>query len=650
MNAEPAASCPDNQVWYRRPRVWLGMMPLAMALAWLAIGPKPWQDGVEACKAAGQNVKVRHHMVTGLWYGTLLVLPAMMLLVPVAAKMKPLAPTTGPANRPVPSTARKSAWLPLAIGAAGLAIILARDTLPRLGQSLWDDEEKAMRFFTVGRCQPAKDGTMQFKPTTWTDVFFNYRQPNNHIFFTALSKASHDASGHKPDTPGAPYFNERALRLPAMIAGLAALAALAVSMHACGFPRAGLWAMPLLALHPWYLRYLAEARGYSLVILLGPLAMAAMFKALQSGYARWWTAVGILQFLLLWTYPGSLHFVIWLQLGAIAWLGFARDQHGQRLQGSLRWLATNLVSASAILVLMLPAIPQLQAYLTDHRDTLPFTAESARNLASLLFSGSTWHDWDATNRLSLGLYEHLESHPGLLAAAAVFALMLILGLIRWIRHGSLHAAMVPAMLFPALSFPLQAWITDHAFYPWYAIGALPFVLALAATGADALAHPFGRGKSGHAISLASGLVVVAVFALLTATQRGITTNHPIEPKRDSLKIYRGDAINPFDPRQNAILTVGFHQENSTYDPAVRMFDDVDNQAAFDAVLAEAESTGKPLFVDFAQEGYARQHFGHIFSRLDDPLRFERLAVLPGLEIQNTRVVMRYKANRNKQVP
>lgn len=641
MDTATDAPRPARRVWYRRTATLLAALPLLGLLAWLALGPKPWRDGVQACEAKGQNVKVRHHAVTGLWYGALLVLPAALLLVPVAAALKPM-----PTGSTSPD-ARKSSWLPLAIAAAGLTVILAHDTWPRMSQSLWDDEEKAMRFFTVGRCLPDKHGEMRFTPTTWLDVFFNYRQPNNHIFFTALSKASHDASGHLPGTTGAPYFNERALRLPALIAGLAALAGLGFTLYRCGFPRAGMWAMPLLALHPWFLRYLVEARGYSLVILLGPLALASMFKALQSGMAKWWTAVGVLQFLLLWTYPGSLHFVVWLQLGALAWLCLARDARPHRAQGLLRWLATNMVAASGIIVLMLPAIPQLRAYMADHRDTLPFTVESARNLASLLFSGSTWHSWDPSNPLSLGLRDMLGSSRFLPGTALLLAAMIILGLARWLRRGSVHAALLPAMLLPALSFPLQAWLTDHAFYPWYAIGALPFVLGLAAVGIDAMAAPFGTGRRGHAISLATALAGIGLFAILTNTQRAITTAHPIEPKRDSLRLYRGDAVNPFDPRQKEIITVGFHQENGTYDPAVRLLDDVDNQAAFDDVLAEAEATGKPLFVDFAQESYARVHFAHIFSLLDDPRRFERIAVLPGLELQNTRVVMRYKPKPGK---
>jgi hypothetical protein len=247
---------PARRPW-RSPAVSAALATVLILAAWLLLGPKPWQEGVAAAEAKGRAPKTSHHAVTGLWYGALAALPFALALVPLARRM-PGRPDGAPLpiHSPVPPA---RAWLPIGLAALGIATILAKDNHHRLDQSLWDDEEKALRYFTVGRCLPGKDGEMKFTATTWLDVFFNYRQPNNHIFFTALSKASHEASGHAIDTPGQSYFNERALRLPAFAAGLLAIGALGVSLTLLGHPKAGLWAMPLLALHPWFLRYLVEA-------------------------------------------------------------------------------------------------------------------------------------------------------------------------------------------------------------------------------------------------------------------------------------------------------------------------------------------------------------------------------------------------------
>ena len=236
----------------------------------------------------------------------------------------------------------------------------------------------------------------------------------------------------------------------------------------------------------------------------------------------------------------------------------------------------------------------------------------------------------------------LAGSPLAIAAAAALVLSIIAGATRLARRSPLHAWLLPAMLLPAVTFPLHSVLKGHPFYLWYAIGAMPFLLALAALGADWPARPLGGKRSGTVLALACGLGLAVLFARLTENQRAITSAHPIEPKRDAVQVYRGDALNPEDPAQRDIITVGFHQENLTYDPRLRRLDDVARQDAFDAVLAEADATGKPLYVDFGQEGYARQHFGHIFSRLDDPALFERIAVLYGLEPQNTRVIMRYR--------
>lgn len=636
---------PGKSGWKRTPLL-AALATILLLLAWLALAPKPWSDGIAAAEAKGRTPKTIHYAISGLWYGSLAALPLALALVPVARAIRP-KPTGIPSPieaKPVP----RRSWIPIAIAAAGLALVLARANANRLDQSLWDDEEKALRYFTVGRCAPDKNGELKFTPTTWLDVFFNYRQPNNHIFFTALSKASHEASGHSINTPGKPYFSERALRLPAFLAGLAAVGGLGLSLWLTGHARAGLWAMPLLALHPWFLRYLIEARGYSLILLLGPLAAAFLWRALAGGRGAWWAAFAASQFLLLYTYPGSVHTVFWMNVGALAWIAFSSSARPWRAHLFPRWLAANLWSAILYIVLMAPVVPQLLDYLREHRDTIHFSLDSARDLASLLFCGSTWKNWDPSNPLALGLKEMLATDTRIeFSAGLVFAAMLA-GFIACLRSGRSMLWLWAVMLLPAVSFPLHAWWKNHPFYPWYAVGALPFLCGLAALGLEASASLFRGARASQFAALAGGLALTLAAAELTGPQRAITTNHPIEPKRESFLLYRSAAPNPFDPRQKDIITVGFHQENVTYDPGQRRLNDVDNRDALDAVMAEADRTGKPLFVDFAQEPYARKHFIHIFPRLDNPELFERVATFHGLEPQNTRVVMRYigKPERN----
>lgn len=630
---QPAAS------GWKRPPVLAALATIALLLAWPAFGPKPWKEGIAAAEAKGREPKTAHYAVSGLWYGCLAALPLALALVPVARVMR-----ARPEHLPCPVTKGqlpRGSWVPICLAAVGVAFVLARANAHRLDQSLWDDEEKALRYFTVGRCAPDKEGSMKFTPATWIDVFFNYRQPNNHIFFTALSKASHEASGHQIDTPGQPYFSERALRLPAFFAGLAAIGGLGLSLWLIGHARAGLWAMPLLALHPWFLRYLVEARGYSLVLLLGPLTVAFLWRALAGGRTPWWAAFAVGQFLLLYTYPGSVHTVFWMNVGAGAWILFSGSARPWRAHLLPRWLAANLWSAIVFIVLMAPAVPQLITYLREPRDSIPFDIGSAQDVASLLFCGSTWKNWDPSNPLALGLKDMLATDQLAAASAALVLVAMGIGLVGTWRGRSSLLWLWPLLLLPAVSFPLHAWLKDHPFYPWYAVGTLPFLCGLAALGIESAASLIRQANTRQFATLAGGLLLTFGAAELTARQRAITTNHPIEPKRDSFLHYRNEAPNPFDARQQEIISIGFHQENLTYDPGQRRLDDVTRQDDIDTVIAEANRTGHPLFVDFAQESYARVHFAGIFKRLDNPALFEPVAILHGLEPQNTRVVLRY---------
>ena len=620
-----------------RLRTWVFLVPAVLLLVWLGCGPKPWSQGVAAAEARGREPKPTHYAVTGVWYGAWVALPAALVLA--ALRRRATAPLPGGLGAPPPPGPRTERWF---LRATGLAIVgwTAAANLPRLDQSLWDDEEKAMRFYTVGRCTVADNGVVRTVPTTWADVFFNYRQPNNHIFSSILGKASHDALAPPPDTPGRPYFSERALRWPAFAGGLLALFATGWLVASLGYGRASWVAMLLLALHPWFLRYLVEARGYSLVLAFGALALGCVVRALTDGRWRWWAGLAATQFLLLYTYPGTVYFVAWCQAGVL--LGLALHPGGKEARRALwpRWLAALLLAAIPLVVLMAPCVPQLIEYLARHRDRAPVTAATWLDLGSLLFCGSTARSWDPSNPLSLGLADRLAAAPlawvlaiGLLAALAA-------GVVRLARGGILPAALLPAIVLPAATFPLHAMVKGQPFYPWYAIGALPFVAVLAALGAAG-----GQGRAPLLRTLA-GAVIVLGFGWLTAPQRAITCGHPVEPKRECVLLVRGTELNPFHQPADAPVTISFHQENRAYDPHQLVLDDPARQEAFDEAVAQAAKTGRRVFVEYGQEAYARAHFAHIFRRLDDPALFRVVWVFHGLEPQNTRKILKYVGPAN----
>ena len=84
--------------------------------------------------------------------------------------------------------------------------------------------------------------------------------------------------------------DEWLLRLPAMVAGLAAVVALWWAARELDLHRAALGAAALLAVSPLAVRVSADARPYSGIVLASCLAVATLARAVRRGGARWWIA------------------------------------------------------------------------------------------------------------------------------------------------------------------------------------------------------------------------------------------------------------------------------------------------------------------------------------------------------------------------
>lgn len=612
-------------------------------IAWLAFAGKPWVDGL-ASLSDGEKPDLEHYMVTGLYHGAIagaVISVIALLAAPLLAK-----PVTDLEDSR-PSYPKSMTRFVIGVCAVVIAITATKN-FSRLNQSLWDDEEKAMRMFIVGKVyQSSKTGEWKFKEAKWVDTFFNYRLPNNHILFSAAAKLSH--SGYDPldDAADHHYFSEWRLRIPSFLAGLGTIAALAWLLTTLGFQRAAVFAMPLLAMHPWFLRYLVEARGYTMVMLATVLAMVAIVRALQSGKWRWWLAFSALQFCMLYTYPVALHIALMMNICGVLVILFSKRLIDKRLAMFGKLISAGLLMSAILVFLMGPAIPQLQAYIAEDRHLQTIDAKLTIDSISLFFTGTTWKVWDQSNPLARGLQSTLSNQPILFYLCAIVLVgSLLAGAARLVLKRSVAWIIIPVAFLPPVFFIVQSHFQQTAFYPWYIITTITIVPALIALGLDYIARPLGAGRFGSIIALTSFVIGLVAFNFITKDQRQVICNNPIEPKRNSFKLYRKEVVNPFHPAITDTMTIGFHQENNTYDPRMFRLNDVDNQDEIFKVIAEADRTGKPLYVDFAQEAYARLHFQKIFTVLDDPTKFKLHDELYGLEPQNTRKVMRYVGNNN----
>ena len=131
---------------------------------------------------------------------------------------------------------------------------------PRLGQSLWDDEEYCVRRCTVGGYCVQEDGNVVVKKLPWEVTLWN-STTTNHIFQSILSRSIHSA-WRTIARPTGLQLSEAAARLPSYVSGILLVGVVALLAARFGLAWEGALAAWLVAIHPWHLRFTTDARGY----------------------------------------------------------------------------------------------------------------------------------------------------------------------------------------------------------------------------------------------------------------------------------------------------------------------------------------------------------------------------------------------------
>jgi hypothetical protein len=136
-------------------------------------------------------------------------------------------------------------------------------------QSLWGDEMNALLEYISG---------------PWSKIVApaaGRYVPNDHVLFTILAKLCFQIGGGGARNLGSPMV-AGLIRLPSLIAGALAPIALAWPMRRRA-PLLAILVALLAAINPWLIAFSDEARGYSLMILLGIIAT----NLLPDGRRRW---------------------------------------------------------------------------------------------------------------------------------------------------------------------------------------------------------------------------------------------------------------------------------------------------------------------------------------------------------------------------
>jgi hypothetical protein len=188
----------------------------------------------------------------------------------------------------------------------------------------------------------------------WRASISDYSLPNNHVFHTALVWACTGLLGNHP----------WALRLPALLAGLALVAAIYALGRRLYSPETGLVAAALAAWFPELVRFSTDARGYSLIGLFTVLVIIAGWEIAyrtagrRSAATGSWVLLSVFTALGFWTIPLMLYpagaLYLWLALELLSGNGFMPTKDW--LKPLLPWFYSGFGAGILTLLLYVPVL------------------------------------------------------------------------------------------------------------------------------------------------------------------------------------------------------------------------------------------------------------------------------------------------------
>lgn len=509
---------------------------------------------------------------------------------------------------------------------------------PRLDLSLWGDEDATLRKSVVGQFERNEDGKLEFDGVSWLETVFRYRDPNNHPLNSVLSRLSHTALARDLTRPDGFYFDERAMRLPVFAAGLLGLAALAWVGWVLGKPAVGGLAVVLMAVHPWFVRYGSESRGYGYLLLFIPLALGCLIRATQTGRWRWWIGYGFAQFLILWSYPGALPLLIALNVSAVCLIFFLKGPSRAWREAQVgRWLTASAFGAVLCTLLMLPLVQPLLFYLKLPRMQGPMPLAWYPDAMAWLCTGMPWRPWDEGNPLC---WSWEQAAVPWFRETGVFLMVLAMGLgaAGWWAKGGISRWLLPALLLHAPLLVLQSSVSGGFIYPWY---LFPALVGLVLVAAGMLFLPLRQ--AGLILVLSGGFLVMH-----NAKAVRLLREHPVEQMREGTKLTRPVRL-ASDPRMDDVMTIDMVMTTRAYDPAMLPLSS-DDPDQFRNYLAEADAQQKPLLVHLGSPDFADSVRPQVMALIRNPVLFEAIATLPGMDGPYTREVFRYRPGAVATVP
>lgn len=591
----------------------------------IILQPPPWRVMAES---ANKTLALAEIVYIGTWWGAACAIAVMALLFVICPWW---------ACAPAPKTHETFAGVtPRWFWPVVLAAVITGGAIaaPTLGNSLWDDEHETLVWYILGRYVRQKpDGHVKLKEHNWRRTIFGYSTPNNHIFHNILARST-NALWRAIAKPDGLQFSESALRIPAFLAGMACIAALAFLLKDFGLPPAGATAAWFLALQPWFTHHMALARGYTLTMLFAVLAVLFWRRALVSGAWHWWALLAACEFLGLWTYPALLFSFAILNAALLLLITLKAPQiAGPRRTMTSRWFCCSAMAGAGILPLVFPLIPQIRNYINSLNPgsmSLPWLA----NFFCFLATGTAWNNGSTPDNN----YEDLQQvalayGPVVMWALLAFAAALfLLGIIRFARGGPIAATAAAALVLGPAAHWLFAEAKGIILWEWYLIYFLPFVCMFLGVGLWAFASAGSNLARRRRVAPIIAVIALLFYAFATSPVRAWHLAHSKVPYRESSLAARAGADGT---RAIVFSTTG---AALAYDPQLFY---VEKPVDLAVLMFQADAQHRPLIANMGQMETLRSAFPKIYAMIENPGLFPRVERFPGFFSGGDRFVCRY---------
>ncbi len=477
----------------------------------------------------GQSLGVDIYRQIGLWQGAVfvgLVLGGCALTVRWWLPLTCRRPRSGSLSRSNVDLS-EAGFKPGRFAYMALVVILVLAAflrVPHLDRSLYFDEQDNLRRNFHGFLEVHPDGEEVWKGADWSDALWENKLGNNPVMLSVLAQVSL-RTWRAVTGADRQRFSVVALRMPVLLAGLASIVSLWFLLQLWGLRTGAFIAAALAAIHPMHIDYSLQARGYALVLLFVPLAVAFAWLALRDNRWRHWFAFAFCIFFCIWSYAGSVYFALALNvglLGFLLWRWFRSCDAG--LLGPIsRMLVVNTVTGLLYVFLISPHLPQVSYHFRQVFEMIPleafwvFYAWSHYSTGTNFPSGQDIYDLrtDATTLQEVLLQRFAPTEPVLVTLQWLVIPVLIFGGLIWLRQCSRKQGLSPAsmvlgfaLLSPAIAL-LHQHFTSLYFYYWYLSYSLPLIIAAIAIGFHALLAPLFHRKGAGASSLA--VIILITF-------------------------------------------------------------------------------------------------------------------------------------------